>query len=126
MPTVEWAVRVMGGLQRESAAGYVACEGAAGVGVGRGAVGGISCATSGGMGIGDACLVDGEDDVLLVLPVGRVLRVIPWVAESPVVPMVMVLPVASILRLLHPVAVGLVCATGGVTVQVVLKPGALS
>ena len=29
MPTVEWAVRVMGGLQRESAADDVAGEGAA-------------------------------------------------------------------------------------------------
>ena len=34
MATVEWVVRVMGGLQRESAAGDVAGEGAAGVGVG--------------------------------------------------------------------------------------------
>ena len=64
--------------------------------------------------------------VTLVLLMVMVLRVVPWVAESPAVPMVMVLPVASILRLLLPVVVGLVCATGGVTVQVVVRPGAPS
>ena len=47
----------------------------------------------------------------------------PWVAESPVLRMVIVLPGASILRLLLPVAVRLVCATGGVTVGVVVTPG---
>ena len=117
-------MRVMGGLQRESAAGHVASEGAAGVGVGRGAVGGVSGAASGGMGISDAGVVDGEGDIPLASPVGRVLRVVPWVAESPVVPMVMVLPVASIWRLLLPLALRLVCATGGVTVQVLVRPGA--
>ena len=90
---------------------------------GGGVVGDGEC---GGMGIGDAGVVDGEGDVSLALPVGRVLRVVPWVAESSVVPMVMVLPVASILRVLLPVAVGLACATGGVTVQVVVRPGAPS
>ena len=120
MPTVEGAAWVMGGLQRESTAGDVAGEGAVGVGVGT--VGGVSGAASGGMGIGDAGVVDGEGDVPLALPVGRALRVAPWVAESPVVPMVMVLPVASILRVLLPVVVGLVCAIGGVTVQVVVRP----
>ena len=94
MPTVEWAVWVMGGLQRGSAAGDVAGEGAVGVGVGGGAVGGVSGAASGGMGIGDAAVVDGEGDVPLALPLGRVMQLVPWVAESPVVPMVMVLPVA--------------------------------
>ena len=93
--------------------------------MGGGAVRGVSGAASGRMGIGDAGVVDGEGDVPLALPVGRVLRVAPRVAESPVVPMVMVLPVASILRVLLPVAVGLVCATGG-EVQVVVRPGALS
>ena len=117
-------MRVMGRLQRESAPGDVAGEGAAGVGLGGGAVGGVSGAASGGMCIGDAGVVDGEGDVPLALPLGRLLRVVPWVAESPVVPMVMVLPVASIFRVLHPVAVGLVCATGGVTVQVLVRPGA--
>ena len=94
LPTVEGAVWVMGRLQRESAAGDVADEGAVGVGVG--AVGGLSGAASGGIGIGDAGVVDGEGDVPLALPVGSVLPVVPWVPESPVVPMVMVLPVASI------------------------------
>ena len=70
MPTVEWAVRAMGGLQREIAAGDVAGEGAAGVGVGGGAGGGGSHAASGGMGIGDAGVVDGEGDVPLALPGG--------------------------------------------------------
>ena len=124
MLTVEGAVWVMGGLQRESAAGDAAGEGAVGVGVG--AVGDVSGAASGGMGIGDAGVVDGEGDVPLALPVGRVLRVVPWVAESVVVRMVMVLPVALILRVLLPVVVGLVCATGGVTVEVVVRPGAPS
>ena len=49
-----------------------------------------------------------------------------WVAESPVVPMVMVPPVVFFLRVLHPVAVELVCAAGGVTVQVVVRLGAPS
>ena len=124
MPKVEVAVWVMGGLQRECAAGDVAGEGAVGVGVG--AVGGVSGAGSGGMGIGDAGVVDGEGDVPLALPVGRVLRLPPWVVESPVVQMVMVLPVASFLRVLLHVVVGLVCSTGGVTVQVVVRPGAPS
>ena len=126
MPTVEWAVRVRGGLQRVSAAADVASEGAAGVEVGGGAVGGVSGAASGGMGIGDAGVVAGEAGVPLALPVGRVLRVVPWLAESPVVPMVMALPVASIFRVLHPVAVGLVCAAGGVMVRAVVRPGAPS
>ena len=52
-----------------------------------------------------------------VLLMVRVLRVVPWAV---------VLPVASILRVLLPLVVGLVCATGGVTVQVVLRPGAPS
>ena len=51
---------------------------------------------------------------------------VSWVAELPVVPMVMVLPVVWIFRVLHAVAVGLVCATGGVTIQVVVRPGAPS
>ena len=126
MPMAEWAVRVMGGLQRGSAAGDVAGEGATGGGVGGGAVGGVSGAASGEMVIGDVGVVDGEGDVPLALPVRRVLRVVPRVAESPVVPMVTVLPVALAFRVLHPVAVGLVCATGGVTVQVVVRPGAPS
>ena len=67
-----------------------------------------------------------QASVTLVLLMVRVLRVVPWVAESPAVPMVMVLPVASILRVLLPVVVGLMCATGGVTVQVVVGPGAPS
>ena len=115
---------VMGGLQRESAAGDVAGEGAAGVGIGGGAVGGVSGAASDGMGIGDAGVVDREGDVPLALPLGRVLRVVPWVAESAVVLMVMVLPVASFLRVLLPVALGLVCATARVTVRVVVRPEA--
>ena len=114
----------MGGHPRESAAGDIAGEGAVGVGVGEVAVGGVSSAASGGMGIRYAGVVDGEGDVPLALPLERVLRVVPWVAESPVVPMVMVLPVASILRVLLPVVVGLVCATGGVMVQVVVRLGA--
>ena len=64
--------------------------------------------------------------VTLVLLMVRVLRMVPWVEESPGVSMVMVLPVASMLRVLLPVVVGLVCATGGVTVQVVVRPGAPS
>ena len=117
--TVQWVVRVMGGLQRESAAGDVTGEGVAGVGVGGGAVGGVSAATSGGMGNGDAGVVDCEGDVPLALPVGRVLRAVPWMAESTVVPMVMVLPVVSIVRVLDQVVVRLVCAAGGVAVLVV-------
>ena len=56
-------------------------------------------------------LVAERASVTLVLLMVRVLRVVPWAAESPVVSMVMVLPVASILRVLLPVVVGLVCAT---------------
>ena len=116
----------MGGLQRESAVGDVAGEGAVGVRVGGGAVCGVSSAASCGMGIDDAGVVDCEGDVPRGLPVGRVLRVVPLLAESPVVQLGMVLPVALILRVLIPVVVGLVCATGDVTVQVVLRPGAPS
>ena len=58
MPTLEGLVWVMGGLQRESAAGDVACEGAVGVGVG--AVGSVIGVASGGTGVGDAGVVDGE------------------------------------------------------------------
>ena len=119
--TVQLAVRVMGGLQRENAAGDVSGEGFAGVQVGGGAVGCVSGATSGGVGNSDAGVVDCEGDVLLALPVGRVLWAVPWVAESTVVPMVMVLPVVSIVRVLHQVMVTLVCAAGGVTVQVVVR-----
>ena len=49
MPTVEGVVWVMGGLQRESAAGDVAGEGA--VGVGMDAVGSVSGVASGGTGV---------------------------------------------------------------------------
>ena len=48
----------------------------------------------------------------------------PWVVESPVVPTVTVPPVVSIVRVVVPVAVGLVCATGGVALKVVVRLGA--
>ena len=51
--------------------------------------------------------------VTLVLLMVRVFQVVPCMAESPAVPMVVVLPVALILRVLLPVVVGLVSATGG-------------
>ena len=113
MPTVEAAVRVMGGLQRESAAFDVPVRALWVFGRALFAVSGVP-------------LVVERASVTLVLLMVRVLRVVPWVAESPVVPMVKVLPVASILRVLLPVDVGLVCATGGSTVQVVVRPGAPS
>ena len=50
----------------------------------------------------------------------------PWVVESPVVRTVTVPPVVLIVRVVVPVAVGLVCATGGVAVQVVVRLGAPS
>ena len=117
-------MRVMGGLQRESAAGDVVGEGVEGARVGGGAVGGVSGAAGDGMGNGDTGVVDGEGDVPLVLPVGRVLQVVPWVAVSMVVQMVTALPVVSIVRVLHRPVVRLMCAAGGVTVQVVVRLGA--
>ena len=119
-------MQVMGGLQRESATGDVVDEGVAGGGVGGGAVGGVSGAAGDRMVNGDAVVVEDEGDIPLVLPVGRVLQVVPWAGVSMVLPMVMALPVVSIVRVLHRVAVRLVCAAAGVTVQVVVRLGAPS
>ena len=93
--------------------------------MGGGAIGGVSGAAGDEMGNGDAGIVDGEGGVPLVLPVLRVLQVVPWVAVSMVVLMVMALPVVLMVRTLHRVAVRLVCAAGGMTVQVVVRLGAL-
>ena len=49
---------------------------------------------------------------------------VPWVVQSPVVPTVTVLPVVLIVRVVVPVAEGLVWAAGGVEVQVVVGLGA--
>ena len=85
MLAVQRVMRMMRGLQGESAAGDVVGEGVAGVGAGGGAVGGICGAAGDGMGSGDAGVVDGKGDVPLVLSVRRVLQV------AMVVPVVMVL-----------------------------------
>ena len=116
---------VMKGLQREKGAGDVFGEGVAGAGVGGCAPGSVSGAAGVGIGNGDAGVVDGEDDVPLVLPVGRALQEVPWVAVSMVVPMVMALLVVWTVRVLHRLAVRLVCAAGGLTVQVMVRVGAL-
>ena len=134
MAGVQAMQRVMGGLQRETAAGGamgdgaagdVDCEGVAGAGLHIGAVGDVDGAAGDGTGNGDSGVVDGEGvtgDVPLVLPVGRVLQVMQWVVVSLVVPMVRVPqvmhrvmppPFVSIVRVLHRVVVRLVCAAGG-------------
>ena len=103
----------MGGLHRKSAAGNVAGEGAVGVAVG--VVGSVSGVARGGTGVGDPGVVDGEG-VAGGSVGGRVTGGADGDGASD----------PSILRVLLPVVVELVCATGGVMVQVVVRPGAPS